>query len=145
MTRPARLTPLLCLVVLTACPARTTTQAVPPGSNTASSGSCTPAGCNLTVHVGNVAFDVSCDPVAEALTDIELRHHAGEPRIKAIAGVARVQGVAVDLNEPNGCGLWSLGLAEGLSASTVAAVRAEVRRGVERFGVTAAPVPRGSA
>jgi hypothetical protein len=138
-----RLIPVLSLVLLTACPGATTTATGPPGSSaTGSPGSCTPAGCDLTVHVGNIAFQVACDPVAEALTDIDLPHHAGEPKIKAIAGIARLQGVAVFLNEPNGCGLWALGLAEGLSPETDAAVRGEARRGVERFGVTATPVPR---
>jgi hypothetical protein len=94
------------------------------------------------VHVGTIAFGVSCQPVAEALTDIDLPHHAGEPRIKAIAGVARVQGVAVYLEEPKGCGLWALGLAEGLSARAAGAIREEVRRGVGRFGITATPIPK---
>jgi hypothetical protein len=140
--RPAWL--IVGLVALTACPDETTaTTASSVGSGTiASSGSCQPAGCNLTVHVGTIAFDVSCDPVAEALTDIDLPHRAREPRIKAIAGVARVQGVAVYLNAPQGCGLWALGLAEGLSAETAAAIRDEVRRGVRRFGVTATPIPK---
>jgi hypothetical protein len=142
-----RLFPVLSLVLLTACPGGTTTATGPPGSSAGSSAtgsprSCTPAGCDLTIHVGNIAFDVACDPVAEALTDIDLPHHAGEPKIKAIAGIARLQGVAVFLNEPNGCGLWALGLAEGLSPEADASVRGEVRRGVERFGVTATPVPK---
>jgi hypothetical protein len=140
VTRPVGLVPLVCLIFLTACPQSPTTQTDASGTSV-SPGSCSPAGCDLTVHVGNVAFDVACDPVAEALTDIELPHHAGEPTIKAIAGTARVQGVAVFLDEPKGCGMWALGLAEGLPASTATALR----RGVERFGVTATPVPTGGA
>jgi hypothetical protein len=139
--RPARL--IVFLVALTGCPGPTTpTTRASVGQGTIASGSCVPASCDLTVHVGTIAFDVSCDPVAEALTDIDLPHHAGEPKIKALAGVARVQGVAVYLNAPEGCGLWALGLAEGLSASLAAAIRDEVRRGVRRFGVTATPIPK---
>jgi hypothetical protein len=141
-----RLLPLLCLGVLSACPDDGTAPTEPPGSGaTVSPGTCTPVGCDLTVHVGNLAFDVTCDPVAEALTDVDLPHHAGEPKIKAIAGIARVQGVAVYLDEPSGCGLWALGLAGGLPPDAEAAVRGEVRRGVERFGVTATPIPKGGA
>lgn len=146
MNAVRRLVPVMGLVLLTACPGGSTTATAPPGSSTSgSAGSCTPAGCDLTVHVGNIAFDVACDPVAEALTDVDLPHHTGEPKIKAIAGIARLQGVAVFLNEPGGCGLWALGLAEGLSPEAAAAVRGEARRGVERFGVTATPIPKAGA
>jgi hypothetical protein len=139
-----RLVPLAALVLLISCPGSTPTTSVVSGA-TVSPGTCKPEGCNLTVHVGNLTFRVLCDPVAEALTDIDLPHHAGEPRIKAIAGIARVQGVAVFLNEPDGshgCGLWSLALVDGLSDATANSIRAEVRRGVDRFGVTATPIPK---
>jgi hypothetical protein len=134
------------LVALTGCPGKTRPTNGSVGSGTsASGGSCQPGACDLTVHVGNLAFDVSCEAVAEALTDVDLPHHAGEPKVKAIAGIARVQGVAVYLNEPDGCGLWALGLAGGLSAPTADAVRDEVSRGVRRFGVTATPIPKHGA
>jgi len=47
-----------------------------------------------TVTVERTTFDVSCTPVAEALIDIELPH-AGEPKIRAVAGLWDQQAVAV--------------------------------------------------
>ena len=95
-----------------------------------------------TVEAMGITFDVRCTPVAEALVDIELPRPAGEPRLRAITGVWDHQGIAVLANDARGCGVWALGLAEGLSSETSAAISDEVARGVERFGVTASPVPR---
>lgn len=94
-----------------------------------------------SVVSGTTAYAVVCRPVAEWLTDVDLPTKPGEPKIKAIAGVARVQAVAVLANDEAGCGLWTLALAEGLSPETTASIEDEVARGVERFGVTASPVP----
>ena len=95
-----------------------------------------------TVEAMGITFDVRCTPVAEALVDIELPHPAGQPRLRAITGVWDHQGIAVLANDARGCGVWALGLAEGLSSEASAAIGDEVARGVERFGVTASPVPR---
>jgi hypothetical protein len=89
-----------------------------------------------------ITFEVRCTPVAEALVDIELPRPTGEPRLRAITGVWDRQGIAVLANDARGCGVWALGLAEGLSSEASAAIGDEVARGVERFGVTASPVPR---
>jgi hypothetical protein len=95
-----------------------------------------------TVEAMGITFDVRCTPVAEALVDIELPRPAGQPRLRAITGVWDHQGIAVLANDARGCGVWALGLAEGLSSEASAAIGDEVGRGVERFGVTASPVPR---
>lgn len=95
-----------------------------------------------TVEAMGITFDVRCTPVAEALVDIELPRPTGEPRLRAITGVWDHQGIAVLANDARGCGVWALGLAEGLSSEASAAIGDEVARGVERFGVTASPVPR---
>ena len=95
-----------------------------------------------TVEAMGITFDVRCTPVAEALVDIELPRPAGQPRLRAITGVWDHQGIAVLANDARGCGVWALGLAEGLSSEASAAIGDEVARGVERFGVTASPVPR---
>jgi hypothetical protein len=95
-----------------------------------------------TVEAMGITFDVRCTPVAEALVDVELPHPTGEPRLRAITGVWDHQGIAVLANDARGCGVWALGLAEGLSQEASAAIGDEVARGVERFGVTASPVPR---
>ena len=95
-----------------------------------------------TVEAMGITFDVRCTPVAEALVDVELPHPTGEPRLRAITGVWDHQGIAVLANDALGCGVWALGLAEGLSPEASAAIGDEVARGVERFGVTASPVPR---
>lgn len=95
-----------------------------------------------TVEAMGITFDVRCTPVAEALVDIELPRPTGEPRLRAITGVWDHQGIAVLANDARGCGVWTLGLAEGLSSEASAAIGDEVARGVERFGVTASPVPR---
>ena len=98
-------------------------------------------GLPATVTVGHITYDVSCTPVAEALIDIELPH-AGEPKIRAVAGLWDHQAVAVLANNPKGCGVWALGLARGLSAEATTQIRQEVADGVKNFGVTASPVPR---
>ena len=95
-----------------------------------------------TVEAMGITFDVRCTPVAEALVDIELPRPAGQPRLRAITGVWDHQGIAVLANDARGCGVWALGLAEGLSPEASAAIGDEVASGVERFGVTASPVPR---
>ena len=95
-----------------------------------------------TVEAMGITFNVRCTPVAEALVDIELPRPTGEPRLRAITGVWDHQGIAVLANDARGCGVWALGLAEGLSSEASAAIGDEVARGVERFGVTASPVPR---
>jgi hypothetical protein len=95
-----------------------------------------------TVEAMGITFDVRCTPVAEALVDIELPRPTGEPRLRAITGVWDHQGIAVLANDARGCGVWALGLAEGLSSEASAAIGDEVARGVQRFGVTASPVPR---
>ena len=100
-----------------------------------------PNGLPATVRVGRTTYDVSCTPVAETLIDIELPH-AGEPKIRAVAGLWDRQAVAVLANNPKGCGVWALGLARGLSAEAAAEIRQEVAEGVKNFGVTASPVPR---
>ena len=95
-----------------------------------------------TVEAMGITFEVRCTPVAEALVDIELPRPTGEPKLRAITGVWDHQGIAVLANDARGCGVWALGLAEGLSSEASAAIGEEVARGVERFGVTASPVPR---
>lgn len=87
-------------------------------------------------------YVVECRPVAEALVDVELPREEGARAIRAIAGVASVHGVAVLWKAPGGCGLWVLALADGITPEVAAAVRDEVARGVDRFGVTASPVPQ---
>lgn len=99
------------------------------------------AGCQVEVETRGVTYGVACQPVPEALVDVDLPKQPGTPRLKAIAGVARSQGIAVLWDEPTGCGLWALALAEGLMPETDTAIRDEVARGVERFGVTASPLP----
>ncbi len=93
------------------------------------------------MHVGRITFDVSCTPVAEALVDIELPH-AGEPKIRAVTGLWDHQAVAVLANDPKTCGVWVLGLAQGLSGEAADQIHQEVADGVKSFGVTASPVPR---
>ena len=95
-----------------------------------------------TVSVRGRTYDVECLPVAEALVDIELPHPAGQPKLRAITGLWDRQAVAVLANDAQGCGVWVLGLAEGLSEEASAAITDEVARGVEHFGVTASPVPK---
>jgi hypothetical protein len=94
------------------------------------------------VHAEDITYDVACTPVAEALVDIDLAHGAGEPKIRAITGLWDKQAVAVLANDPKGCGVWALGIAEGLSDEAAEQIRDEVARGVKDFGVTASPVPR---
>ena len=111
----------------------TTTPSQPPSS----SGS-----LPKTVLVEGTTYDVSCSPVAEALVDVELPHPSGGPKVRAITGLWDKQAVAVLANDATACGVWTLGLAESLSPETSAAIRGEVERGVQDFGVTASPVPR---
>jgi len=125
-----------CLVIALASCTRGTT-APTPTSRPRPTGSL-PA----TVTVGRITFDVSCSPVAEALVDIELPHPSGEPKIRSITGLWNHQAVAVLANDASGCGVWTLGLAEGLSAEATTAITGEIERGVQHFGVTASPVPR---
>jgi hypothetical protein len=94
------------------------------------------------VTVQGRVFDVSCTPVAEALVDITLRHDQGQPMTRAITGLWDHQAVAVLANDRQGCGVWALGIARGLSQNTAEAIRQEVADGVKNFGVTASPVPR---
>jgi hypothetical protein len=94
-----------------------------------------------TVQVGRTRFDVTCTPVAEALVDIELPH-AGQPKIRAVTGLWDRQAVGVLANDPKGCGVWTLGLAQGLSQEAADQIRQEVADGINTFGVTASPVPR---
>ena len=68
--------------------------------------------------------------------------HAGEPKIRAVAGLWDQQAVAVLANDPKHCGVWALGLARGLSEEASTQIRQEVADGVKDFGVTASPVPR---
>jgi hypothetical protein len=64
--------------------------------------------------------------------------------MRAIAGLWDHQAVAVLANDPKGCGLWTLAIAEGLSDATRAEIETETADGVERFGVTASPVPKSA-
>jgi hypothetical protein len=118
------------------CTAGTTGSTVPtsPGAR--------PDGLPGPIALRNVTFDVSCTPVAEALVDVELPHPVGEPKIRAITGLWDRQAIAVLANDAKGCGVWALGLAEGLSPEASQEIREEVARGVGNFGVTASPVPR---
>jgi hypothetical protein len=108
----------------------TTTSTTPP-----------PTPTTATVHFAGIRFEVECAPVAEALVDIELPHH-GQPKMRAITGLWDHQAVAVLRNDPKGCGIWTLALATGLSATTKTQIQAETAKGVAIFGVTASPVPR---
>jgi hypothetical protein len=111
---------------------------------------CTPSGSDTTpspsrqslaaVRFDGIRFDVECMPVAEALVDIELPR-AGQPKLRAITGLWDHQAVAVIANDPKGCGVWTLALADGLSEEARRQIQTEVARGVEDFGVTATPVP----
>jgi len=94
------------------------------------------------VTVRGRSFDVSCTPVAEALVDIKLPHEPGQPMTRAITGLWDRQAIAVLANDRTGCGVWTLGLARGLSPAATDAILAEVADGVKHFGVTASPVPR---
>jgi hypothetical protein len=94
------------------------------------------------VAVEGRTFDVSCTPVAEALVDIKLPHAPGDPMVRAITGIWDQQAVAVLTNDRWGCGVWALAIARDVSGGTAAQIRQEVAAGVERFGVTASPVPR---
>lgn len=94
-----------------------------------------------SVILGTTTYSLVCRPVAEWLTDVDLPGKPGEPKIKAIAGVAHIQALAVLANDEAGCGLWTLALAAGLNPEMTTSIEDEMARGVERFGVTASPVP----
>lgn len=98
-------------------------------------------GCVVDVTSAGIDYLLECRPVAEALIDVDLPHDGSRP-VKAIAGVSSTQGVAAMWRDPEGCGLWVLALADGLAPGTADAIREEMDRGVERFGVTASPVPK---
>lgn len=122
------------VIVGTSCTRSTTSPPASPPSLTGAA--------HTTVVAEGVTYEVACSPVAEALVDVELPHAPGEPKIRAITGLWDRQAVAVLANDAPGCGVWTLGLAEGLSPEVAAAIVGEVGRGVEHFGVTASPVPR---
>jgi hypothetical protein len=92
------------------------------------------------VHVLGRSYVEQCLPVAEALVDVPVSEPGAPFRVRAIAGVWDRQAVAVVANDRQGCGRWTLAIAAGLSAATRDQIRAEVRRGVATFGVTASPV-----
>lgn len=98
-------------------------------------------GCEAAVETRGVTYEVACQAVPEALVDVDLPKQPGTPRLRAVAGIARSQGIAVLWDQPGGCGLWVLALAEGLTAATASSIRDEVARGVGRFGVTASSLP----
>lgn len=100
-----------------------------------------PAPTPATVHFDGIPFEVGCTPVAEALVDVDLPHH-GQPKMRAITGLWDHQAVAVLRNDPKGCGVWTLALATGLSATTKTQIQDETTKGVQIFGVTESPVPR---
>jgi hypothetical protein len=137
------------LIVATACALLAACTGSGTGSPTGSSVSlsgCQPGEgrCPSQVHVLGETFEVRCSPVAEALVDIELPRDPGEPKLRAIAGIDSAQAVAVRWGQPGGCGLWALGVQDAVSTTTAAAIEDEVRAGVERFGVTASPVPKSA-
>jgi len=94
------------------------------------------------ISVEGRTFDVSCIPVAEALVDIKLPHAPGDPMVRAITGIWDQQAVAVLADDEPGCGVWALAIARDVSEGTAGQIQQEVVDGVERFGVTASPVPR---
>jgi len=114
-----------------------------PSRPASGSATCVPGedGCTVTVVVRDVTYELRCQPVAEALVDVDLPRRSGQPKVKAIAGVSWTQAVAVQSDDPSGCGLWALGLAAGLSRTTADSILAEIARGVQAFGVTASPMP----
>lgn len=139
--RASRLIMGLLLVVLPACTTGGTTGSTSPQpSCLADDPSCADVG----VSVDGRSYRIECQPVAEALTDVVLGRDGGRP-VRAIAGVSSTQGVAVLWRDPAGCGLFALALARDLSEDTAQLIRDEVARGVERFGVTASPIPREPA
>lgn len=85
-------------------------------------------------------FIAECRPVAEDQLDVWL-DTSGQPKARAIAGIAHVEAVAFLHAEVEGCGRWSLALAEDLSSTRSESVRDEVDRGVDLFGMTASPKP----
>jgi hypothetical protein len=127
-----RRTVAVAVIGLAACTSAATTTSSAPASSAMPN----------HVSVNGQMFDVSCTPVAEALVDIKLPHTPGEPMVRAITGVWDRQAVAVLANDRQGCGVWALAIARDLTDATVEQIRGEVADGVERFGVTASPVPR---
>lgn len=135
--RPAAVPRAVVTLALGAALAAGCTGSPAPTGSVASSTA--PAATRLTS--GTITYTLVCRPVAEWLTDVDLPEKPGEPKVKAIAGVAHVQAVAVLANDEAGCGLWTLALADGLSPAMATSIEDEMARGVERFGVTASPVP----
>lgn len=123
----------------TACTGGTASE---PSSGESDRPRCEPGpGCVVDITSAGVEYRLECRPVPEALIDVELPHDGSRP-VKAIAGVSSTQGVAAMWRDPEGCGLWVLALAGDLTPATADAIREEMDRGVERFGVTASPVPK---
>lgn len=113
----------------------------PPGAS-GQGGGCDPgADCAIDAVSDGTTYHLECRPVPESLVDVDLPRETGRP-IRAIAGVSSTQAVAVMWRDPTGCGQWVLALAEGLGADPGEAIRAEMARGIDRFGVTASPVPK---
>lgn len=98
-------------------------------------------GCAIDAVSDGTTYRLECRPVPESLVDVDLPHDTGRP-IRAIAGVSSTQAVAVIWRDPSGCGQWVLALTEGLASEIAKAIRDEMARGIERFGVTASPVPK---
>jgi hypothetical protein len=124
---------VLAVLALAGCTRSTPTEVAP---------SARPTTVPSRVAVEGRTFDVSCTPVAEALVDIKLPHAPGDPMVRAITGMWDQQAVAVLANDRAGCGVWALAIARDVSEGTAAQIRQEAADGVERFGVTASPVPR---
>jgi hypothetical protein len=97
--------------------------------------------CPIDAVSDGTTYQLECRPVAESLVDVELPRETGRP-IRAIAGVSSIHAVAVVWRDPAGCGQWVLALAEGLGTETAEAIRDEMGRGIDRFGVTASPIPK---
>lgn len=127
---------------LGACTSNGPDDVSPSGPATASP-TCVPGedGCTVKVTLRDVTYELRCEPVAEALVDIDLPRRPGQPKVKAITAVSWTQAVAVLWNDAPRCGLWALALADGLSEPTADLIRAEIARGVQAFGVTASPMP----
>lgn len=126
-------------LLATACTGGTISSGVDPSAPTARD--CDPGpDCEVLAVSSGTTYRLECRPVPEALIDVDLPRETGRP-IRAIAGVSSTQGIAVMWREPAGCGQWVLALANGLSGQAAGSIREEMERGVERFGVTASPVP----
>ena len=95
-----------------------------------------------SVRVGGASYNQLCQPVAETLVDIPLSSARERPNVRAIAGVWYAQAVAVYVNQPNRCGIYTLAVAPGLTSTTLDEIEHEVRQGVATFGVEASPIPK---